>query len=245
MNRRPVLRVARGGDPVADDLRELVGAHAGVGAHRQLQQGLLAAGQHRLQVALEQRRVGLLRLPLRVLRRQRLDAVAHEERLEVHRLLGPQRAVVVEHRDALGRRHEVLAAGLGDGRDEGDDARLGGAVVPRGQRVGGLRGWRCRAAPTPARRPASGTTSQPDHSRSVLGRLGHRLHHAVEVEAARLLAWRELLEALQPLAHVGAGRSNHEHALHVPALVADRVLLLGALERVHAQVGQRQARATA
>jgi AraC-like DNA-binding protein len=65
---------------------------------------------------------------------------------------------------------------------------------------------------------------------SLLGARGHRFHHAVEVEAPRLLAGRELAEALQPLAYVGAGGRDGEHALHEPALLAHRVFLLGTLE---------------
>ena len=42
-----------------------------------------------------------------MLRRQRLDPVEGEGELGVHRLLGPQRAVIVEHGDALGFGHEV------------------------------------------------------------------------------------------------------------------------------------------
>ncbi len=45
-----------------------------------------------------------------------LHPVEGEEELEVHRLLSPQRAVVVEDGDALGRGHEVRAAGIGDPR---------------------------------------------------------------------------------------------------------------------------------
>ena len=45
---------------------------------------------------------------------------------------------------------------------------------------------------------------------------GDRFHHAVEVEAAGLLARRELLEALQPLADIGAGGRKHEHVIDPP-----------------------------
>ena len=65
------------------------------------------AAATRLHVAVEQRLERLLVLPLRMLRRQRLDAVDREGDLEVDRLLAPQRAVVVEGGDALGGRHEV------------------------------------------------------------------------------------------------------------------------------------------
>ena len=58
----------------------------------------------------------------------------------VDRVLDPERAVLVEGGDALGRRHE-LRARRGRGRlDEVDDRLLGGAVVPGGQRVGLARG---------------------------------------------------------------------------------------------------------
>jgi hypothetical protein len=44
----------------------------------------------------------LFALPLGMLRRQRLHTVEREEELEIHRLLGPERAVVVEGGDAFG-----------------------------------------------------------------------------------------------------------------------------------------------
>ena len=50
----------------------------------------------------------------------------------------------------------------------------------------------------------------------------------------------ELLEALQPLADEGARRRDDEHALEVPALEAHCTIVLGALERIHAQVGNRR-----
>ena len=64
------------------------------------------------------------RLPLGMLRRHRLDPVDREDELEVDRLLGPQRAVIVEGGDALGHRHEVGAAGRRHPRHEVEDRRL-------------------------------------------------------------------------------------------------------------------------
>ena len=43
-----------------------------------------------------------------------LDAVEDEERLEIHRLLGPQRAVVVEDGDAFGGRNEIRVSRSGE-----------------------------------------------------------------------------------------------------------------------------------
>jgi hypothetical protein len=59
------------------------------------------------EIALEQRGKRLLVLPFRVQRSERLDAIESESKLEIHRLLRPQRAVIVEGRDALGGWHEV------------------------------------------------------------------------------------------------------------------------------------------
>ena len=77
----------------------------------------------------------LLRLPFGVLRRERLDAVESERDLEVHRLLGPQRAVVVEHGDPLRGRHEILACRVRRRLDEVEDARLDRTFVPRWKRL--------------------------------------------------------------------------------------------------------------
>ena len=68
--------------------------------------------------------------PFRMLRRQRPDAVEDEERLEVHRLLGPEVAVVVERGNALGERDEVRRARLRDLGDELEDGPLRRTVVP-------------------------------------------------------------------------------------------------------------------
>ncbi|MCY1382926.1 hypothetical protein D9M69_710000 [compost metagenome] len=73
-----------------------------------------------------------------MLRGEALDLVQGEQHLEVHGLLAPQGAVVVEHRDALGRGNVVLAALVRHGADEGEDGRARGTVLPRRQGIGGL-----------------------------------------------------------------------------------------------------------
>jgi len=65
-----------------------------------------------------------------MVRRQCLDAIERERELEVHRLLGPERAVVVEDGDALGHWHEAGAPLLRHFRHEVDDGLSAGAGVP-------------------------------------------------------------------------------------------------------------------
>src|SRR5476649_1893527 len=95
------------GKPIGDHLREDIGRHAGMRGQSQLHHAALARFGEGLHVAFEYRLEGLLVLPLRMQGCHRLDTFEHEGKLEIHRLLGPQGAVVVEHRDALGRRYEV------------------------------------------------------------------------------------------------------------------------------------------
>ena len=121
-----------GRDPVVDDLLEFVGRHAGVRDHDDFGDRPLAAGERAFHVALEQRRERLLVLPLGMLRRERLDAVEREEELEIHRLLAPERAVVVERGDALGRRHKVGRTFLGHLGDEVRMACLAGPSFHEG-----------------------------------------------------------------------------------------------------------------
>jgi len=102
---------------------------------------------------------GLGRRPLRMLRRECLDAIEREGELHVDRLFSPERAVVVERGDALGRRHELRAAVPGHAGDEVDNRGLRGAVVPRRQRI--PRG-RARRGGLPAR-PRPGATARGDN----------------------------------------------------------------------------------
>jgi hypothetical protein len=96
---------------------------------------VLAAGEGGLHVAPQKRREGFRRRPLRMERRERPDPVDREQELEIRRLLGPQRSVVVEHRDAVGRRDISRGPLGGDPLDEVHDRRPRGAVVPGGERI--------------------------------------------------------------------------------------------------------------
>ena len=71
--------------------------------------------------------------------RNLLQAIHH---LGIHRMLDPQRAVLIKRGNALLGRHELRAA-LGRSRlDEFYDGLFGRSVVPRSQRVSGLCGDR-------------------------------------------------------------------------------------------------------
>ena len=128
----------RGRDPVLDDLLELHRGHARVRGHHEVQERAIAAGERGFQIAFEQRGERLLVLPLGMLRRERLHAIEREVELNGHRLLAPERAVVVEDGDALRNGHEIRRTRRRDLRDKVDDGFLRRTIVPRRQRVGVL-----------------------------------------------------------------------------------------------------------
>jgi hypothetical protein len=114
-----------------------------MGGGDELEKALLAERRQRLAIIREH---GLERLPcfpLRMLRRECLHPIHRKDDLEVHGLLRPQRAVVVEGGDALVNRDEVGAARRRHARNEVGDRLLDRAVIPGGQGIGGLR---CGAA---------------------------------------------------------------------------------------------------
>jgi len=112
------------------------GRHAGMGRGEDLHQSFLARFRHRLHVAFKHRPEWLLFLPVGVLRRHRPDAIQRKGELDIHRLLDPQRAVIVESRDTLIFGHEIRPAG--DSRHEVGDRTLRRTVIP---------GWQPVAAP--------------------------------------------------------------------------------------------------
>ncbi|MND60737.1 hypothetical protein D3C80_519740 [compost metagenome] len=117
---------------------ERFGGHAGVGRTEDLQQALHAGGGQCLVIVFQH---GLERLggfPFRVLRRGAFDFFQGEQQLEVHRLLAPQGAVVVEHGNAVLGFDEVLAVLIGDRLHELDDLLFRRTVVPGGQWLGCL-----------------------------------------------------------------------------------------------------------
>src|SRR5262245_42131065 len=100
----------RCGQPVLDDLFELNRRHTGMSGGYDFQQRLISAGQRAFEIAFDKRGERLCVLPLRMLRREGLDAVERKEKLEVHRLLGPERAVVIKRTEAIFWWHIVRAS---------------------------------------------------------------------------------------------------------------------------------------
>ena len=130
------------GEPILHRLFEFRRGHPGMGGHDNLGEGFLTALQDTFHIAFEQGGERFLILPFGMLGRERLHAVEREQKLEIHRLLGPERAVVIERGDALGDRHEVgrmLFRHFGDKRH---DSLLGRPFPPRGERVGSASGHR-------------------------------------------------------------------------------------------------------
>ena len=154
--------ITRGREPVGDDLLEFCRRHAGMGHRDDFDQPLFAGSRQRLHVAVEHRRERLLGLPLRMHRCHGLHAVECEGQLHVHRLLDPERAVIVEGRDALVDRHEVRPALRRDARDEVEDRRFGRAVVPGRERIA----CACATAPVERSEAESSGSIASDESRA-------------------------------------------------------------------------------
>jgi hypothetical protein len=125
----------RGAEPFANGGSKLVRRHPRVRGHHQLGDALEATRRYPLQIAGERRLEGLLRLPLRVFRRECLQPIANKEGLHRDRHLGPQRAIVVEHGDPLSFGDVVRATFARHSRNEVNDRAFGGAGVPGSKEV--------------------------------------------------------------------------------------------------------------
>ena len=164
-----------GGDHAAQE-RPHVGVVAGVVLHHHLSQpGVVALVRRLPGLLVAERRVGLRHL---------VEPAQDEVGLDRQRLLAPERAVVVEDRDALGRRHAVRGHAL----DEVERRRPSRPVVPGCERLEmrSLPGRQCRL---------------------------ELLDHLVDREARRLLPRRELLERLEELCGHESSPANAMYAL--------------------------------
>src|SRR5690625_2541925 len=127
------LRMLRGADPLADGPGKSLGRHAGVSLGHHLRYRLFRLLAQALQVAGQQRLVRLLLLPVGMIRCPTAEVVQSEEELEGQRFLRPQGAVVIEDRDALTGREEVLRSLVGHPRNEVQDLLPGTSFPPGGQ----------------------------------------------------------------------------------------------------------------
>ena len=119
--RPPEARVPGRRQPAPAHGVELVGSDASVGKGQQLDQGFHPARVQLFQAG------GMAQLG---------GAVQCEDQLGVHGLFRPQRAVIVEHRDAVPLGDEVRRIGGGHGGDELYDRLLGGRLTPARQLIG-------------------------------------------------------------------------------------------------------------
>ena len=117
-------------NPIPDNVQECFLTHPGVGKaddfgpilFRQAPQGWKIAGQHR-----PERFYGIL---FRLFQCQGPDAIEREHGLGVERLLHPERAVLVEHGDAILDRDEGLAGRVSRYTNEVQDRSLGRPLCP-------------------------------------------------------------------------------------------------------------------
>ena len=120
----PEARVPGRGQPGTDRGVEFTGGDARMGERQQLHQG-----RHPARVQLFEAG-GMTQLSRPVQRKNQLG---------VHGLFRPQRAVVVEHRDAVPLGNEVRRIGVGHGGDELHDRLLRGRLTPARQLIGAHR----------------------------------------------------------------------------------------------------------
>jgi hypothetical protein len=105
--------------------------------YHQLKQSLHPGCPQRLVVVFKHSLKRLGSAPLRVLAGDRLDTVEGEGELDIERLLGPERPVVVEGGDALRWRHEIRSALLRHAGNKVEDRGFRRAVVPGGEAIFG------------------------------------------------------------------------------------------------------------
>src|SRR5947208_8403477 len=132
-------RMAGGREPLSHHSGKFLGAHAAMAHRHDLHEALLTRSEQRLLVARKHSCEGLLLFPFWMLWGERLYPVNGEGELKIDRLLSPERAVVVEGRDAFFWPNEVRRAGFRHPLDKVDDRLLGRSIIPRGKWVVGKR----------------------------------------------------------------------------------------------------------
>src|SRR4029077_21298404 len=96
----------------------------------ELKERLLTKPHQRLEVQLEQRLERLALLHRRIFLGELLYPRYEKKHLHLHRLLAPERPVVVKHGNALCGWHEIWSALLRHARNKVEDLRFCGTLVP-------------------------------------------------------------------------------------------------------------------
>ena len=129
-------RVLGRGEPDADAVGKVFGGHARAGEVDDVEDAFVVVGEERGEVAGEGGLHHRIVFPCGFVGQAAFQFVEREGELEGHGVLRPERAVVVEHGEALRSWNELLGVGVGDFGDKVEDGLLGRAGVPGGKRIG-------------------------------------------------------------------------------------------------------------
>jgi hypothetical protein len=122
-------------EPIAHRRVELTGRHPAVRGDHHLTQPFVAVGHECLCIAIHDHLVRLTIAKLGMGIQERRDARKRVHDLDVHRLLAPQRAVVIKDGDAIGDGNKLLPGRVGDTTDEAHDDSLRRVVAPARKRI--------------------------------------------------------------------------------------------------------------
>lgn len=98
--------------------------------HDELHDTALACFGKRLHVTIQNGLERPLVFPFRMHWGKRFNSIKRESKLDIHRLLAPQRAVVVKGRNALWHRDEVRRGLTRHSSDKTQNRLLGPAIIP-------------------------------------------------------------------------------------------------------------------
>jgi hypothetical protein len=153
---------------IGDNTLKFLGPHPGMRGGDHLEAFTRRARRDRLPVTFQHGLERLRHFPLGMIGAQDLDAVYGEGHLNIHGLLAPECAIVVERGDPLGDRDEVRTALGRDAGDEVDDRPFRRAWIPGREGIvgDGLSVPDCKNSPGG------------EEKRSACSQAGHR-HHSI------------------------------------------------------------------
>ena len=117
-------------EPLPDDVQKVRLAHAGMRSEHDLRPVPLCELAYGCHIVGEHRFEGVLGLPFRVLRCQRMQTVEGKHGLGVKWMLYLQRAVLIECSNTVFRGYEAVARRVGDRTNEIQNRLLGWAFIP-------------------------------------------------------------------------------------------------------------------